>query len=54
MHQLLPINSTSVELGGLAALTAVFGYLGIRIARMSDATWYASATSATVSVPATA
>lgn len=54
MHQLLPINSTSVELGGLAALTAVFGYLGIRIARMSDATWYPSATSATVSVPATA
>ena len=53
MHQLLPISSTPVELGGLAALTAVFGYLGIRIAWMSDAAWNRAATSETASVPAT-
>jgi len=54
MHGLLPISSTTVELGGLAAITAVFGYLGIRVARMSDAAWDRSATSGALSVPATA
>jgi hypothetical protein len=53
MHTLLPISSISVEIGGLAALTTVFGYLGIRIARMSDTAWDRSATSETMSVPAT-
>jgi hypothetical protein len=53
MHQLLPTSSTTVETGGLAAITAVFGYLGIRIARMSDTAWNPSATLETVSIPAT-
>ena len=54
IHQLLHISSTSVELGGLAAITAVFGYLGIRIASMSDTAWDRPATSKTMSVPAPA
>ena len=53
MHGLLPISSTAVELEQ-AAITAVFGYLGIRIALMSDAAWDRSATSGALSVPATA
>ncbi len=53
MH-LLPISSTALEVGGLAAFTVVFGYLGIRIARMNDAQWAHTATSAAVAVPAAA
>jgi hypothetical protein len=54
LAHLFPISSMWLEVGGLAALTAVFGYLAIRIARMSDAVWDRSAAPTIRSVPATA
>jgi len=53
MH-LFPSSSAPLEIGGLAALTAVFGYLGIRVARLSDAAWDRAATLTTIPVPVAA
>lgn len=38
-HTVLPSGIHVVELAGLLALLAVFGYLGVRVLRMSQAEW---------------
>jgi hypothetical protein len=45
-HLLLPIESTAVEAGALVVLTVVFGWLGIRVLRMTDAEWEGIASAA--------
>lgn len=39
LHHLTPVSVALIELTALAVLTVVFGYLGVRIARLSDAEW---------------
>jgi len=38
-HLVLPIDSAVIELVGLGALAVVFGWLGVRVLRMTDAEW---------------
>ena len=38
-HFLLPETVLAVEVAGLVALSVVFGYLGVRVLRMTDAGW---------------
>jgi hypothetical protein len=38
-HVLLPVENTAVDAVALLALTVVFGWLGIRVLRMTDAEW---------------
>jgi len=38
-HLLLPESLPAAALAGMAALTVVFGYLGLRILRMTDTQW---------------
>ena len=39
VHELLPESPQAVELGSMIALTVIFGHLGLRILRMTDAQW---------------
>ena len=39
VHELLPESPQAVELGSMIALTVIFGHLGLRIVRMTDAQW---------------
>ena len=39
LHSLLPSNELSFEVAGLGVIAVVFGYLGVRVARLSDAEW---------------
>jgi hypothetical protein len=39
LHEVMPISIPSIEIAALGVLTVVFGYLGVRIARLSDAEW---------------
>jgi hypothetical protein len=38
-HVVLPFENAAIELAGLGALAVVFGWLGIRVLRMTDAEW---------------
>lgn len=38
-HLALPVTVPAVEVAGLLVLTAVFGWMGIRVLRMTDADW---------------
>lgn len=38
-HFVLPESVLAVEVAGLVALSAVFGYLGVRVLQMTDAEW---------------
>jgi hypothetical protein len=38
-HELLPEQASAIDLAGMIGLTAVFGHLGSRILRMTDAQW---------------
>jgi hypothetical protein len=38
-HFVLPETGAAVEVAGLVALAVVFGYLGVRVLRMTDAEW---------------
>jgi hypothetical protein len=39
VHELVPEPPQAVELGSMIALTVIFGYLGLRILRMTDMQW---------------
>ena len=39
LHEVMPSSTPSVEIGALCVLTVVFGYLGVRIARLTDTEW---------------
>ncbi|MFI5914406.1 hypothetical protein [Dactylosporangium sp. NPDC051541] len=41
-HEVLPGPLPGVELAGMGALSAVFGLLGVRVLRMTDAAWNGS------------
>ena len=38
-HELLPGQSSAVDLAAMIGLTAVFGYLGLHVLRMTDERW---------------
>jgi uncharacterized membrane protein YhaH (DUF805 family) len=42
-HVALPIDNAVIELAGLGALAVVFGWLGVRVLRMTDAEWEGAA-----------
>ncbi len=39
LHETLPSSTAWVEAGALGVLTVVFGYLGVRLARLGDDAW---------------
>lgn len=51
IHFALPVTIPAVEVAALAVLAVVFGYLGVRIARMTDREWDGSRTPAPAPVP---
>ena len=53
-HSALPGSIPLVDLATLVAIAVVFGYLGIRVARMTDAEWVVPAARGTVRVAAAA
>ena len=50
-HFMLPETVLAVEVAGLVALTVVFGYLGVRVLRMTDAEWDGARTPARTGTP---
>ena len=53
LHEALPASLPSIDIAALGVLTVVFGYLGIRTARLSDAEWGPVPEARGVSAPAT-
>ena len=50
-HLVLPESVLAVEVAGLVALSVVFGYLGVRVLRMTDAEWDGVRSPARTDVP---
>ncbi len=53
LHEALPDSLPSIEIAGLGVLAVVFGYLGIRMVRLSDAEWGSVPEARSVPAPAT-
>lgn len=51
LHFVLPVVIPAIQVGTLVALAVVFGYLGIRVARMSDAEWGTAGRATGVRIP---
>jgi hypothetical protein len=54
LHEVVPTGTPLIEIAALVFLTVVFGYLGIRIGRLSDAEWAPNPQAHEVIAPATA
>jgi len=39
LHEVMPSSTPSIEIAALGVLAVVFGYLGVRIARLTDTEW---------------